>query len=81
MILNVYIQIIIVFSVILFFLLAVIINGLTKSPDNIELPEQCSTCSSDSCFIKFDRKPKTKESIEEYYKNCEENENHDTKEN
>lgn len=62
----------IIFGVIILFMVAVILNGLTKSPENVDLPEQCSNCNC-SCAIKFDKTPKTKESIIEYYKNCEAN--------
>lgn len=72
MILNVFTSALIIFGVILFFLLAVIANGLTKSPDNVELPEECSSCHNNSCMIKFDKGPKSKETIQEFYKNCEE---------
>lgn len=72
MILNILVSAIIIFAVIMFFLLAVIVNGLTKSPDNVELPEKCSSCTT-NCHIRFDSKPRSKESIIEYYKNCEEN--------
>lgn len=71
MYLNFFMNALIVFLVILFFLGAVILNGLTKKPDNIDLPEQCNTCNSVSCQIKFDNKEKPKETIIEYYKNCE----------
>lgn len=73
MYLNIVGTAIVVFIVIIFFLGAVILNGITKSPDNIELPEQCSSCHSNSCFIKFDKNPKPKETIQEFYKKCEEN--------
>lgn len=79
MYLNIIVNIIIVFSVIIFFFLAVIANGLTKAPENIELPVECHTCSN-SCIIKFDRGTQTKESIQEFYQNCEENSNEDKKE-
>lgn len=72
MYLNIVGTAIVVFIVIIFFLGAVILNGITKTPD-VELPEQCSTCHSNSCFIKFDKNPKPKETIQEFYKKCEEN--------
>jgi len=70
MFLNIVVNIIVVFAVVVFFFIAVIANGLTKTPD-VELPEQCSTCNSNSCYIKYDKNPKPKETIQEYYKNCE----------
>jgi biopolymer transport protein ExbD len=72
MFLNIIGNIAVVFAVIIFFLVAVIINGLTKTPD-VELPEQCNNCQSSTCHIKFDKNPKPKETIQEYYKKCEEN--------
>lgn len=72
MFLNIFVSAIIIFSVVIFFLLAVVLNGITKTPDNVELPEQCSSCHSNSCFIKFDKQPKSKETIQEFYKKCEE---------
>lgn len=74
MFLNIVVNIIIVFAVIVFFFVAIVLNGITKTPENVELPEQCSSCDSLSCSIKFDRKEKTKETIEEFYKNCAESE-------
>ncbi|MFA7434748.1 MAG: hypothetical protein WC006_00100 [Bacilli bacterium] len=73
MFLNIFVSIIVVFSVIMLFFLAVIVNGLTKKPDNVELPEQCSSCNNNSCYIRFDDSPKPKETIQEFYKKCEEN--------
>ncbi|HHX00622.1 MAG TPA: hypothetical protein GX740_04900 [Acholeplasmataceae bacterium] len=72
MILNIFASALIIFGVVILFMVAVILNGLTKRPDNVELPEKCSSCTS-SCVIRFDDKPRTKESIVEYYRNCEAN--------
>jgi len=68
---NIFVNALIIFGVIVFFLVAVILNGLTKSPNGDKLPEKCKTCNCE-CIVKFDRNAK-KESLIEYYKNCEGN--------
>lgn len=69
---NSIIPIIIVIGATVFFLTAVILNGITKTPENIELPEQCGSCPSASCGIKLHNSPK-KETLKEFYEKCEEN--------
>jgi len=73
LILSIYVQAAIVFAVIVIFFLSLFLNSRTKAPKDVELPEKCKFCPSETCVIKIQDTEKKKEELKEYFKNCEEN--------
>ncbi|MGD9604574.1 MAG: hypothetical protein AB7V00_00280 [Bacilli bacterium] len=75
---DIYVQVIIIVSVFVVFVITYALNKRTKPPKNVVLPEKCEFCQSSSCIIKIENVEKAKEEIRKLI-NCEKEENQDEK--
>lgn len=66
------IQAAIIIAVVLIFFLSVILNWKTKAPKDVELPEKCQFCPSQTCVIKITDVERKKEELNAYLDQCEE---------
>jgi len=60
---SIVIQGLIIVGLVILFLLVTILNRKTKTPDNVELPEQCRTCASSTCMISLKKVEEMKKEI------------------
>jgi len=69
---SIVIQGLIIVGLVILFLLVTILNRKTKTPDNVELPEQCRTCASSTCMISLKKvEEMKKEILEQIRHECE----------
>lgn len=69
---SIVIQGLIIVGLVILFLLVTILNRKTKTPDNVELPEQCRTCASSTCMISLKKvEEMKKEILEQICQECE----------
>ncbi|HOA64124.1 MAG: hypothetical protein GX203_01405 [Acholeplasmataceae bacterium] len=69
---SIVIQGLIIVGLVILFLLVTILNRKTKTPDNVELPEQCRTCASSTCMISLKKvEEMKKEILEQIRQECE----------
>lgn len=69
---SIVIQGLIIIGLVILFLLVTILNRKTKTPDNVELPEQCRTCASSTCMISLKKvEEMKKEILEQIRQECE----------
>lgn len=71
MYLNIIVQAAIIVAVVVIFFLSIFLNSKTKAPKDVELPEKCQFCPSETCIIKIGDVEKKKEELKSYLKNCE----------
>ena len=68
---SIVIQGLIIVGLVILFLLVTILNRKTKTPDNVELPEQCRTCASSTCMISLKKvEEMKKKSLNKFVKNA-----------
>lgn len=66
---NIFIQAGIIAGVIILFLVTLILNQRTKTPEGVKLPDKCQTCPSTSCVINIQKVDTMKKEVLESIRN------------